>query len=187
MKILAVASHPDDIELGCWATLKKLEPEVSCIERFVYGQGRGTPSDQKFDRIALKDVIQEIETRIYSIKPDVVFTHYAYDLNRDHRIISEATMAACRPVPGCPVKEIYQYEVPSSTEWSEKTFTPNTWVEVTDFIDKKVNVLLAFYTEMRPPPHPRSYDGVRALSVYRGQQVGVLHAEAFICVRRIWT
>jgi hypothetical protein len=58
-----------------------------------------------------------IETCVARFQPAIVFTHHTGDVNVDHRLAHDAVLAACRPQPGHPVKELYFFEIPSSTEW----------------------------------------------------------------------
>jgi len=74
--------------------------------------------DNKMDTIPFLNVVQEVEKVISKIKPSVVYTHHAGDLNIDHQITHKAVMTAARPQPDCLIHEIYSFEVLSSTEWS---------------------------------------------------------------------
>ena len=88
-----------------------------------------------------------------------------------------------------PVNELYtntfSFEVLSSTEWNlQNPFKPNTFVQLTeDDVDNKINALNFYDNEIREFPHPRSNDGIKCLSRYRGMQVGVNYAEAFYANR----
>ena len=97
-------------------------------------------------------------------------------------------MTACRPQPNFCVKEIYSFETLSATHWQspsmKNVFNPNYFVDVSDFMDKKIKALQCYDNEMREAPHARSYESVENLSKFRGSLVGVKNAEAF-CVERI--
>jgi len=139
--------------------------------------------DQKLDTIPILEINQFIECWIKELKPSTVYTHNQHDANKDHRIVFEATLVACRPVPGSSVKRLLSYEVPSSTEWAAEAFHPNVFNEID--LDKKLKLLLPYQNEMRPWPHPRSLQGIGALAMWRGATVGVNYAEAFELVREI--
>ena len=140
--------------------------------------------DQRLDESALVDIIQEVEIAITEWAPEIVYTHWSGDLNRDHRIVSEAVDVACRPKPESSVKLLLQGEVSSSTEWAGG-FNP-TWFEtLTDELwERKVAALFCYEEEMRPFPHARSFPAIDALGRYRGATVGARWAEAFE-VRRV--
>ncbi|KYK25261.1 GlcNAc-PI de-N-acetylase [Euryarchaeota archaeon SM23-78] len=144
--------------------------------------------DNRMDSINLLDIIKKIEEIIEKIKPQIVYTHDLSDLNIDHRICFKAVMVATRPTNGCCVNEIYTFETLSSTEWQAKTnkiFQPNTYEDISNEIESKINALKEYKGEIRNYPHPRSERGVRILAKYRGLESGLENAEAFCLIRRI--
>ncbi|MGD0026259.1 MAG: PIG-L deacetylase family protein [Xanthobacteraceae bacterium] len=143
--------------------------------------------DNRMDSLDLLDVIKLVEAMVAELRPNVVYTHHAHDLNIDHRITHEAVLTACRPLPGSGVSAIYAYETVSSTEWAVAGggFQPNHFVDVTAQLDRKIEALGVYTTEMRPAPHARSIEAVRALARVRGSSVGVEAAEAFAVIRQI--
>ena len=147
--------------------------------------------DNRLDSLDLLDVIKPIEAVVREVKPSTVYTHHGGDLNVDHRIAHEATITACRPMPGSPVKRIYSYETVSSTEWATaaigEAFMPNRFVDVSGFIDAKRRAIKCYQLEMRPFPHPRSVEAVDSLAKLRGSQAGIMAAEAFLTLLEIET
>lgn len=145
--------------------------------------------DNRMDSLELLDVIKVIERHIDTIRPEIIYTHHAGDLNIDHRIVHQAVATACRPQPDHPVKLLLFFEVPSSTEWqppaSATAFNPNWFVDVTDTLMKKLKAFEAYHTEIRPWPHPRSAQAIEYLARWRGSCVGVDAAEAFVLGRNI--
>lgn len=143
--------------------------------------------DNRLDLLARIDVIQPIEEAISEIRPVIVYTHHGGDLNIDHRRVHEAVVTACRPIPGSLVDKIYGFEVLSSTEWSSadlgNSFVPVRSVDISDFLDRKIRALEFYQSEMRPFPHARSVEAVRALAQVRGAQVGLRAAEAFTVIK----
>jgi LmbE family N-acetylglucosaminyl deacetylase len=144
--------------------------------------------DNRFDSVGLLDVVKLIEDIGRRTGPDEVFTQHGGDLNVDHQITFRATMTAFRPLPDTRVRNLYSYEVASSTEWSfgnfAPAFIPDTFVDISEFLDKKLEALTAYREELRLPPHPRSIEGVSAQAGDRGARVGVGAAEAFATVWR---
>ena len=187
MKVLVVAAHPDDWELGMAGTIERLKKEGNEVDIVILGKGRGDSRDNRFDSLPLMYWVELVEDSI-QIAPDIIFTHYEKDLNIDHQIIYKAVITATRPQPDCCVKEIYSFEVPSSTEWAFPTsFSPDVFYSITgkDMIRKWELLSEKYENEMRKWPHPRSYSGVEILAKYRGMQCGCEYAEAFKTVRRI--
>jgi N-acetylglucosamine malate deacetylase 1 len=144
--------------------------------------------DNKMDSIPLLNVVKEIEDQITQLQPEVIYTHHIGDLNIDHQITHKAVITACRPQPGFCVKEIYAFEVLSSTEWQTPNilpFIPNVFVDITKQIEIKRKVLEAYSDEMRVPPHSRSITNTINLAGVRGNSIGVNYAEAFVLLREI--
>lgn len=155
------------------------------IKSVIYG---GLP-DMKLDVTPHTDINQVIEDAIDAIKPDVVFTHFWGDVNKDHQAVYESTLVATRPQAGQVVKELYCYSVPSSTEWNpckaDSMFMPNVYVEIENYKEQKYKAIAAYATELRDYPHPRSVQHLKELDVVVGLQVGLKATESFVCLRKI--
>jgi LmbE family N-acetylglucosaminyl deacetylase len=144
--------------------------------------------DNRMDSIPLLDVVKEIEDKISQVQPEVIYTHHIGDLNIDHQITHKAVITACRPQPGFCVRKIYAFEVLSSTEWQTpgvESFCPNMFIDITDYIDIKKQVLKVYSAEMHQTPHSRSIDNAIRLNAVRGNSIGVDYAEAFVLIRMI--
>lgn len=145
--------------------------------------------DNQLDTVPLLNVVQTIESVLQDIKPDTVYTHHSGDLNIDHALVNRAVMTACRPTPKSFIRNIYAFEIPSSTEWAEPTrsnaFVPTYFVDISSYLDTKLNALAAYTMEVRDFPHPRSHEAVSVLSKWRGASVGFRAAEAFQVIRQI--
>ncbi len=140
--------------------------------------------DNRFDTVALLDLVKVIEQVKDSIKPDIVFTHCAGDLNIDHQITYKAVLTATRPLPAETVREIYSFEVLSSTEWNYPlAFSPNVFFDVSDTINLKLKALAEYKSELRELPHPRSLEAVGVNAKVWGTKTGVNCAEAFRAIR----
>ena len=182
MKILVIVAHPDDEILGCGGTIVKHRLSGNDAHILFLGKGRGDTLDQKFDTLPLLDFIQKIEASIKEIEPQIIYTHCSSDLNRDHRIVSEAVLVATRPPS--PVRELYTFD--ATTDWAFGSFTsfqPNVFVEID--IDEKIELLRQYKDELRPYPHPRSPGMIRTVAQRWGSVIGVEYAEAFQLVRWI--
>lgn len=145
--------------------------------------------DNRLDGLERLDIIKRIEDFIEHCRPQTVFTHHAGDVNIDHRVVHDAVIAACRPQPGHPVKELLFFEVPSSTEWrppgSGEIFNPSVFVDISTTVSIKMKALNAYETELRAFPHPRSLKAVEALARWRGATAGFEAAEAFMLGRKL--
>jgi N-acetylglucosamine malate deacetylase 1 len=149
----------------------------------------GNLPDNRLDAVPLLDVVKIVEDLVDRIKPEIIYTHHGGDLNVDHGVIHRAVLTATRPIAGQPVREIYAFEVASSTEWAfqriEPSFRPNVFVDVTRTLEAKIAAMECYETEARKFPHPRSPEALRAIATRWGSVVGCPAAEAFELIRSV--
>ena len=146
--------------------------------------------DNRFDTVALLDIIKVIEKEKEIFQPEIIFTHHGGDVNIDHQITFNAVITATRPIEHEKVNTIITFETPSGTEWiassEPRTFIPNLFIEVSeDDLEAKIKGMESYEFEKRLYPHPRSPRALKILAQYRGVTVGKKYAEAFCNVRSI--
>ena len=145
--------------------------------------------DNRFDTVPLLDIIKIVEDLVNRLRPGIIYTHHAGDLNIDHAITHRAVLTATRPVENCPVKELYTFELPSSTEWAfsqfKPAFQPNVFVDISATLETKIQAMQIYESEIRHFPHPRSSQVLRAIAERWGSGVGLPAAEAFQLARSI--
>src|SRR6266581_1806575 len=206
MKILVVAAHPDDEVLGCGGAIARLAQEGHDIHFAIVGEGvtsRGSSRDQtdpqqlsrlhRQARAAAEclgvKVVKLFEQLVESVRPEVIYTHHPGDLNIDHGVVHRAVLTATRPMSGQCVREVYTFEVPSSTDWAfqrpEHCFRPNVFIDITRTLDAKISSFACYDTEAREFPHPRSAEALRATATRWGSVVGCRAAEAFELIRSV--
>ena len=140
--------------------------------------------DNKFDTVPLLDLVKVVEQAKAKIRPNIIFTHYEKDLNIDHQITYKAAITAARPLPDETVKEIYSFEVLSSTEWGYPlSFSPNVFFNISETIDIKMKAIGEYKLELREFPHPRSLKAAELNAKTWGAKTGLEYAEAFMAVR----
>jgi len=142
--------------------------------------------DNRFDSVDLLDIIKVILKVKDEIKPDIIFTHYQNDLNIDHQITYQAVITATRPMESECVKEIYSFEVLSSTEWNYPlSFSPDVFFDIEDTIDLKLQAMKKYDSELCKYPHPRSIKGLELNAELQGVKVGRKFVESFKSIRVI--
>jgi len=143
--------------------------------------------DQRLDHLPLIEITQSIEPIISEYRPEIVFTHSEVDVNLDHGVVARAVWTACRPYSAPWVNRILAFETPSSTEWAwpgaSTAFLPQTFVDVTGTIDRKVAAMECYSSELRDYPHPRSIRALRERAATWGSKIGVPFAEPFVLLR----
>lgn len=126
---------------------------------------------------------------IEQVQPELMFVPFPFDLHRDHREIHHAASVAWRPYlqSGRAIREVLCYEVPTETHlnipYVEPGFIPNVWFDISDYVDRKIEAFGCFASQAQADPLPRSPSALRALATWRGSQMGVAAAEAFVLVR----
>lgn len=146
--------------------------------------------DNRFDSIALLDIIKVIEKEKREFKPDAIFTHHGGDLNIDHQRVFEAVITACRPMQHESTNTIITFETPSGTEWRASSdprhFIPNLFVKVdAKNVEAKIKGMESYEFEKRSFPHPRSPEALRIQAKRWGISIGSEFAEAFCIIRQI--
>jgi len=140
--------------------------------------------DNSFDTVALLDIVKVVLDIKERVRPDVILTHYRNDLNIDHQLTYQSVITATRPMEDESVREIYSFEVVSSTEWKYPlSFSPDVFFDISETVKLKLQSLKHYKSEMREFPHPRSLKAVELNAMSWGVKTGLKFAEAFECVR----
>lgn len=138
---------------------------------------------QKLHSLDLKDIILKVSDVFKRITPDIVYMMYNNDVHSDHRVAFDAAYSCTKSFRYPFIKRILMMETLSETEFAPalaaKTFIPNVYVDITDYIDKKLEIMSMYDTEIMEEPYPRSLSSVKALARVRGSRAGVMFAEAF--------
>jgi len=143
----------------------------------------GNLPDMRLDDVPHVEVNAVIESVVSDISPDIVYTHSPHEVNLDHKAVYESTLVATRPATG--VSRVLAYETPSSTGWTggaTAQFGADVYVDITDYVEQKVEAFAAYESEIREFPHPRSGKSLKARSTTRGSETGFAAAEAFSLV-----
>jgi LmbE family N-acetylglucosaminyl deacetylase len=146
--------------------------------------------DNRFDTVAILDIIKVIEHEKSQFEPEVIFTHHGGDVNIDHQRTFEAVITACRPMKNEKVKHVVTFETPSGTEWrassDPKHFVPNLFFSVDiNNIEAKIKGMESYEFEKREFPHPRSPQALKIQAQRWGVAIGKEYAEAFEVIRSI--
>ncbi|MDD5929231.1 MAG: PIG-L family deacetylase [Spirochaetales bacterium] len=208
--VCVIAVHPDDETLGCGGTiLKHLSngDKVYCV--FVTG-GNAEQSklinsvSNKYEftgsfelnlpeldlaDLSLNSIIPKISAVFSEIKPQILYMPNRSDVHSDHKQIFNAVLACTKSFRYPFIEKILMMEVISETDFTlslpEDTFIPNYFVDVSEYYEKKLDILKTYESEMLPYPQTRNESTMTALNRYRGSQAGCEYAEAFMLVKAI--
>ncbi len=127
-----------------------------------------------------------VEELISEVGPNELYVPYVFDLHKDHAAIANAASVASRPYSrtGLGISRILAYETLSETHlqppYFQPAFQPNVYIDISETIDKKVEALQAYKSQMATDHGPRSIETVRALARFRGAHMGTSAAEGFV-------
>jgi methionyl-tRNA formyltransferase/LmbE family N-acetylglucosaminyl deacetylase len=148
--------------------------------------GLGFP-DQRLDTGSNLELIQALEREVRDYQPAVVYTHHWGDVNADHVRIAEAVDVATRPFAAPCVQRLYAFHTPSSSEWTASSrdlpFTPNVFSDISQELDRKLDAMRCYRSELRPYPHPRSLRSLRERAGLWGSVANMGAAEPLMLLR----
>lgn len=212
-KVLVVAAHPDDELIGVGGTVarhvangdevytvimcegeslryKKDVGQADAIQKSANTLGvkkvfHIKMPDQRLDTYTLTDVIAPLEKISEEVKPNIIYCQFGGDINMDHQLLFQAANVAFRPLDPW-IEEFYAFYTASSTEWAfPRTFNPDTWVDISHMLKKKIEAFQCYHSEIRDYPHPRSIRSLEYIAHYFGNQCSMDAAEAFMTIRRV--
>ena len=138
---------------------------------------------------SLIEMLPKISKIFTEIEPEIVYCLNRSDAHSDHRITFDAVMACTKSFRYPFIKQVLMYECISETEFApqlpEKVFTPNYFVDISSFLEEKMNLMKIYESELGKHPFPRSLKNIEALATFRGASVGVEYAEAFQLIKYI--
>lgn len=174
-------------------TYRQRVDEIKAVSRILNFEWDIAYGDQdlieKLDTVPKRDLVDLFEQRINGFEPDLVLIPSGADYDQDHVATFQTAVAALRPIAPVfgkwLVPHVLAYESPKIMWWSDDIPRPESFVDISGVVDRKLQALAAYTTQARPSPHIRSPEAVTALSCLRGKEIGVEHAEAFKVLRTV--
>ena len=214
-KVLVFAVHPDDETLGCGGALFKHKNSGDEIQWLIATEmeehervnQRNIEIDKvvelyqfdsmhrlklittKVDEYSMSELISRISLVIKKVKPNIIYLPFKNDIHSDHKYIFDAAYSCTKSFRYPFIKKIYMMETLSETEFSlstkEDSFIPNMFIDVSEYINKKIEVMKVYEGEMGSHPFPRSERNIKALATYRGATAGCEYAESFMLIKEV--
>uniref|UniRef100_UPI0040569A5C PIG-L deacetylase family protein n=1 Tax=Agathobacter sp. TaxID=2021311 RepID=UPI0040569A5C len=141
---------------------------------------------EEVQRFKINDSLVKI---IQDKKPEIVYIPHRGDMQLDHKQTVDAAMVALRPRYKHIPQKIYCYETLSETGWdipnTVNEFIPNSYNDISEYLDKKIKAMRIFTTQVAEFPNARSIEAIKALAIYRGTNMRMEAAEAFMMLREL--
>jgi len=136
----------------------------------------------KLDIFPMVELIDKVSEVFQIFQPEEVLVPHSGDVHSDHRITFEVVSACTKWFRYPSVKRVLAYETISETEFrldSSKSFQPNVFVDISAFLEQKIELLKIYSSELGEFPFPRSDTAIQALAKFRGSCSGFENAEGF--------
>jgi len=136
----------------------------------------------KLDSLPLSDLIEKITEVYRKTEPDIIYMPYVYDVHTDHQITAKALQSTFKWFRYPHIQKVMMYETLSETEFNfldKRNFNPNVFVNISDYLDDKIDAMQLYESEIGDFPFPRSEKTLRSLAALRGSHSGFKAAEAF--------
>lgn len=133
------------------------------------------------------EMISRIKKVYDDVKPEWIIIPGQYDAHSDHQVVYNCCMAAAKSFRAPYIKRITTMEIISETDFGfqQEKFSPNLFVDITDELDRKIEAIKIYDTEIEDVPFPRSIENIRALASIRGGNCISKYAEAFAVIKQI--
>jgi LmbE family N-acetylglucosaminyl deacetylase len=157
---------------------------TTCSYEIAYG---GRRLMERLDSLPQHELVDRFEAALNAHEPELLLLPAAPDYDQDHRAVFDAGVAAARPIAQrfgkWLVPQVLSYEM-AKIQWAAAPLPRfAAFVDISDVIETKLEAIRRYETMLRPSPHIRSLEGVRALATIRGAEIGVAYAEAFGVLR----
>lgn len=143
----------------------------------------------QLDCIPKANLVSALGVVVKQLGVHTMYVPYRNDAHSDHSAVFDACAACIKTFRYPSVRSVRAYETLSETEYGVKPedpgFRPNLFVDISDFLDRKLEIMAIYASEMAQFPFPRSDVALRAQAQLRGTQCGATAAEAFMLLKEI--
>ena len=139
------------------------------------------------DKYGMSALVRKFAEMMKQISPQIVIMPFQYDVHSDHRIVFDAVYSCTKSFRYHSIEKILCMEILSETDYavSDKGFVPNYYVDISPYIEKKIEIMKEYKSEIKASPFPRNVEAVRGLAKYRAAGCNVEYAEAFWLLKEI--
>lgn len=140
----------------------------------------------QLDRIPMGVLVEKFGSVFRDFGPEEVLLPNRSDVHTDHRIVFDAAASCTKWFRYPSVRRVLAYETISETEFGIDPacgFNPNYFIDIGGLLDRKLEILNIYRSELGKFPFPRSIEAIKALATIRGAASGFEAAEAFTMLR----
>ena len=132
------------------------------------------------------NIISKVHSFIEKVKPEILYVPFYGDPHSDHRIVFDALRPFFKSFRYPYIKKVLMMEIISETDNQfVKPFLPNVFVDISNYIDKKLEIMSIYESEIGEHPFPRSLENIKRLTMYRGSQCNCKFAESFMLLKEV--
>lgn len=137
------------------------------------------------DKYDISFLISKFKKVFDEVKPELLLLPYRYDIHSDHRIIFDIVYSCAKSFRIPYLKTVLSMEILSETDQAlnENRFAPNIFIDISEYIDKKIEIMKIYKSEIDTAPFPRNEDAIKGLASYRGATAYYKYCEAFSLIK----
>jgi len=213
LNILAISPHADDVEIAMGGTIAKFVKEkhnvtiltailpkedlLGNVNNFmkknriieqkkaakILGANLKTLDLDAYDLSFTRKYIKLFDEQIQKIKPDIIFSCWEHDTHQDHKTIANIVYSVTRKNN----ISLYMYEAMLPGGLNTHTFSPQLFINISDFIKLKMKAINAYRSvfKYKKNNYAKYFDAILGRAKFRGETIGVEYAEGFVVVKKI--
>ncbi len=137
------------------------------------------------DKYEIGSLVSQFKKVFEDVKPELLFIPYPYDIHSDHRIIFHTVYSCTKSFRAPYLKIVLRMEILSETDQAqmEHKFTPNVFIDISQYLEKKIDIMKIYKSEIDSPPFPRNEEAIKGLAAYRGATAYYKYSEAFYLIK----
>lgn len=143
----------------------------------------------RLDTIPQQELVTRAAKAFNDIRPEVVYLPFCHDVHTDHQTTFKAVFACTKSFRYPFIQRLLMMETVSETDFAPAVsgawFTPNVYMDITDHLERKLEIMRLYDTEIADHPFPWNLENIRALATHRGAMSGCHQAEAFMLLKEI--
>lgn len=141
------------------------------------------------DQILTAPIIQRIQKLCDKLSASIIYLPFPGDAHSDHEVVYNSVIAASKSFRAPSIQKIICCEIISETNFNlhpnYNAFRPNYYVDITKYLESKIDIMSNYESEIGEHPFPRSSKAIEALATLRGSECGVEFAEAFMIMKEV--